>query len=252
MNVNDWLAHLVDELNKTQPRAESPHKKIAIISTPRSGSGYFCEKLTNTGVFGNLDEWFHPDIFKIFAKQENSQRVRFTSYLNFIVSRTMSDNMVFSVNFHINQYMDWQSQGIDLLKIGFDKVFYVYRKDKIAQAYSLAKARKTGQWNSEMTPTRAIKSSEITNSMILNCLHSISLWDEFFESNIKNQIHSAYEYEEFINDDSIFQSILDQCDIKSTNFKNSEPKIKMQRNEEDFARLESFKQYLNLKDQEIS
>lgn len=54
---------------------------MAVISTPRSGSGYFCEKLTHTGVFGNVDEWFHPDIFKIIAKQENSQPVRFTSFL---------------------------------------------------------------------------------------------------------------------------------------------------------------------------
>lgn len=247
MIVNDWLVNLIEELEKVKPQVGTPNLKIAVISTPRCGSGYFCDTLADTGVFGNPDEWFHPNLFEIFASKQKNKSINFTQYLNYIISRTTSDNMVFTVNFHIDHYIYWRKKGIDLLTIGFDRVIYLHRKDKLSQAYSLAKAMASSQWNSEMTPTHIIKTSDITNPKILHALYSISLWDEFYNTHMKQHVNSIYEYEEFVGNHALFESILDECNISTTVVKNRKASIKIQRNKEDFERLQSLKDYLNLK-----
>ena len=67
-------------------------------------------------------------------------RVNRQQYKSLIENRTVSDNGIVSVNMHIEQIEQLEKQGMKLPLQAFDYIVYLWRRNRLRQAYSLAKA----------------------------------------------------------------------------------------------------------------
>jgi LPS sulfotransferase NodH len=238
------LDGLFDKLRHAAERPQPPERKVAIISTERCGSKYFCESLANTGKFGYPAEWLNTIYVEAFFRVFRPGNLTFSEYLNFITSRTTSSNGIFSLNFHVDQYMHWQKQGVDLLSIGFDRIYYLRRKNKLAQALSYAKALATGQWRSSDRPSADISIGQVTKPMVLETLYKLSLMDEFYEKNLASHVHKIFDYEDFSRNTSCFHEVLRDCGVEHKDISEISCGLQIQRTENDAAFLRKLEKYL--------
>jgi len=126
-------------------------KKYFILSTPRTGSTLLGLALERNG-YGWPVEWFNPLYMQQVARVLGVAQLPFHDYLKTVILGTYNPALnVFGVNFHVQQYQLLQRQyGIDLFsQIGFDRGYFVQRRNKVKQAYSYAKSLKTGFWSRE-------------------------------------------------------------------------------------------------------
>lgn len=132
-------------LRSTSDQFQKPKISYAILTTPRSGSTYFCELLDSTGIAG------HPYEHLRLAAQELTRHCNF-DYLRFLYNlmryRTTS-NGVFGTKFISHFLFEFQRAKPDFKQIfsSIDKYILLVRKDKAAQAVSLVLAQKTEIWH---------------------------------------------------------------------------------------------------------
>lgn len=238
------LDELFERLRNASGSGEQPRKKVAIISTPRCGSTFFCESLASTGSFGYPAEWMNPRYINAYIRTCKPKTANLAEYLRFIADRTMSPNGIFSVNFHVDQYIYWQKRGIDLLTLNFDKIYRLQRKDKLAQALSYAKAIATDQWRSTDHPPEDRPVSRITTAMIIGALHQISVWDEFYDSHLARLVHKSYWYEDYLADSSYFCDALRDCGIEPKGINDFSCSVKIQRVTSDQTIISDLEKYL--------
>jgi LPS sulfotransferase NodH len=240
---DERLHALFEQLRNVAEHSQPPRRKVAIISTPRCGSKFFCESLASTRRFGHPAEWMNPSYLNAYARVLNPTNLSLSEYFNFIIGRTTSPNGVFSLNFHVDQFMYWQKRGIDLLSLRFDRIYHLHRRNKFAQALSFAKANHTGQWRFTDKLTRHVPAGEITNSMIIGALHQLSLWDEFYESHLARFVHRSYCYEEYLGDRKYFYDVLDDCEVERQDIVDFSCAVSIQRVDSDrtiVSRLENY------------
>lgn len=145
--TDDLLVGLFEEL-KTRPDSASPQKGLLVLSTPRSGSSLYCERLSNTQSVGQCLEWFNFRYMQAYQRVMNVNTIHFPDYFDFIKRKTTLNTGVLAVNAHIDQYIALLEKGLDLMSIDFSAVIYLSRRDVTAQAVSLAKATKSDKWSS--------------------------------------------------------------------------------------------------------
>ena len=63
-NQDDLLQAIFARLDMVQRDNVKPSRKIAIFSTPRSGSTHFCNALSNTQTIGEPLVWFNNRFFE--------------------------------------------------------------------------------------------------------------------------------------------------------------------------------------------
>ena len=241
---DERLYALFEQLRNAAGRSQPPRKKVAIISTPRCGSKFFCESLASTGRFGYPAEWMNPSYVNAYARVLKPTNLNLSEYVNFIIGRTTSPDGVFSLNFHVDQFMYWQKRGVDLLSMYFDRIYHLQRRNKFAQALSYAKANMTGQWRVTDKPTRHVPTDEITNSIVIGALHQLSLWDEFYESHLARFVHRSYCYEDYLSDPSYFYDVLDDCGIERQGIVDFNCAVRIQRVDSDRTVLSRLENYL--------
>jgi len=211
-------------------RSKSPSFKVAIVSTPRCGSTMFCDTLEKTELFGWPEEWFHDHFIKAY-ESVLQKKFDYKDYLDLITKKTTTDNGLFSANFHVNHYIYFKERGIDLLDLDFDKVFYLQRNDKISQAISLTIARITGQWTQHQPPANTVTEIDVSHSSIINNLHEIMLYEEFYQENLKHYVNREYGYESFTKNSGDFLDILTQCKVPISEKHQFYTSLKIQRNQ---------------------
>lgn len=245
MKLDDWYCKQFEKLAAKSPYRNSPCKKIAIISTPRCGSTFICESLSKSGKFGDPSEWLNPRRMAVYARYFGFSQLHLQNYLEFVMARTVTENGIFTLNFHIDQYMYWKDQNFDPLSLGFDHIIYLYRRDKVAQAYSYAKALVTDQWRSTMEPIQTVEASKISNLQILNALNMQCIWDEIYANHLAQYVRTTFCYEEVVNKPAeYFHDILMACGIDHDDICIFNSGLEVQRREEDQARIEEFHRYL--------
>lgn len=132
-------------LQSTGDRLEKPPISYAILTTPRSGSTYFCELLSSTEIVG------YPTEHLRLAAQELARYCNF-DYLrllyNLMQHRTTS-NGVFGTKFISHFLFELRQTKPNFREIfkSIDKFILLVRKDKVAQAVSLVLAQKTEVWH---------------------------------------------------------------------------------------------------------
>ncbi len=174
-------------------------RNIALISTPRSGSTFFAQVLSESGAFGMPKEWFGKkqiQAFCIFAGMKEAD-FDLQNYMNFIYRKSAS-NSTFSAKIHVNHWVDFKKRGIDLLEEGWSHLFQIERRDKQAQAVSLARAIKTNVWQSFDLPTAEDTSTEKDVALQLAWLFNMQ---NVFDENIDTRVLDRFYYEDFVGKD---------------------------------------------------
>lgn len=229
-------------------------RKYVVFSTPRVGSTLLCSRLQETGLLGHPTEWFQPKFINAVLMVLNRDQLETEQYVEMILRATATPNDVFGVNIHVEQYMDLLSKNIDLLKIGFHHVYWVQRRDKFKQAYSYAKANKTGFWNKGHELDAGFQHGlevEIEPTEFCNALSKICTSFNQYERHIKPRVQVDREY-------CYLDIVADYChkavngilaDFRLEPFQLS-PKLKMQAQSTDYdkAQILKLKQFFGLTD----
>jgi LPS sulfotransferase NodH len=145
----------------TDPRLDFAHsgsvkKSYVIASCFRSGSTLLCVKLWETGVLGAPWEYlnFHNEMPQMESRLKPSSP---EDYITKLLSCRTTSNGVFGVKVHFHDFATALDRYRTLLE-RLSPITYIYidRRDKLAQAVSMAKAHQTEAWTSLAAPRREV------------------------------------------------------------------------------------------------
>nr|WP_269815630.1 Stf0 family sulfotransferase [Parvularcula mediterranea] len=118
-----------------------PDKRYLIFFTPRSGSSWMTDVVTQTDVLGSPGEYFNPNFVASIAKTIRSNEPQ--DYVRRLMARKKTKNGVFGAEITFFQYRT--VDGVDLFEAISPKcVFVLTRKNIIAQGISLYRAVTSG------------------------------------------------------------------------------------------------------------
>ena len=219
-------------------------KKLLVLSTPRSGSTLFCEVLSATDLIGECREWLNQRYFQAYAKVTGEPQVQLSRYIDFVAAKTVGSTGIFAVNMHVEQYMFLMKQSFDALSIGFDLIVSIERRDKLAQAISLAKANATDQWSHN---TKALSESSGPGSLeIAAALHHLLASNENYKRHLKEKVSHEYVYEDFVTDDDYhcYRQVLAGLGLEVEGIRFAESSLTKQGNKDSERRKVSFLNYI--------
>ena len=151
-------------------------KSYVIGSSYRCGSTYLCWQLWNTGVLGAPTEVLNANIeLRILM---NRFKVSLPAdYIAKLLSRRTSRNGIFGMKAHFHHFESFMNDYPALLDV-LSPVSYIYinRRDKVAQAVSMAKALQTNWWSSrwEEGPSPPL---HYDRDLIVKCMKEVELQD---------------------------------------------------------------------------
>lgn len=181
-------------------KRESVSKILVVASSYRSGSTYLSLSLWSDGRFGAPFEYFN------YEKHMDYMMARLGTdevddYIQKLVRLRTSRNEVFGVKLHFHHFEAivksspvWRDQ----LRIA--RFIYVNRKDKIAQAVSMAKALQDNAWSSFGRPRASplFYSRELIEDCLREVMTQTEGWWRWFAA---ENIHPfVVNYEEFALD----------------------------------------------------
>jgi len=172
---------------------------LLILSTPRCGSTLFCEALNNTRQLGVADEWLNYEYFSAWAAVLDLNHFDLNEYMTWVSRKTMRNTGVLVINWHVGQIIAMNHDfGLGLQSIDFKKIVYLTRRDKIAQAVSLAKAIVTNQFRSyEEAEESPDKEGGLSLPSIAKSLYSITDFDGVVRTHFSKEIDYTWDYEDF-------------------------------------------------------
>lgn len=122
-----------------------PALSYMVATSPRSGSTYFCLLLWRSGALGAPMEYLNFRSSGGIAQRLGGDSI--TAYWEELLRLRTSPNGVFGFKIFVGNYVQTLKVHPDLVPhIGSDKVIFLRREDKIAQAVSHHKAMETGLW----------------------------------------------------------------------------------------------------------
>jgi len=186
-----------------EPRLDFTHaaplrKSYVVASSYRCGSTYFCAKLWNTGVLGAPAEYLNVGAGRM---TRNTMMARLhvntpVDYFAKLVACRTSKNGVFGVKAHFPHFeaaLNWYPPMLSVLS----PVTYTYinRRDKLAQAVSMARAVQTDAWQPWED---GIKAPVVYNGpLIAQCLKELHQqghdWSRWFATNDIKPLIVHYE-----------------------------------------------------------
>lgn len=229
-------ANFINSLSK-----DRTHKKrVIIFSTLRSGSTFLSDQIASSGLVGAPDEWLNPIWLSALNNAKYASNV--LEALDWAACRTSTTNEIFSINVQVNHYIYWRKKGFDLLKWGFDDAVYLERKDKLSQAYSLAKARIFNKWDQTNLPENEISGKQnVPLYAILKALSDIYFWSDYFDKVLKPHTSNTISYEDYLSDSQVILDLIAQFSGIHLDALAMKSKLQKQQTAEDIAAISSLK-----------
>ena len=202
-------------------------RSIVVASSERTGSTLVIAALRRTGLAGVPEEYFNAEVigeaFEVLGVPRLPARIRLRrqvrrarlrsdwaatwdvvpgsvdAYLDHLVRRRTSPNGVFATKLHWNQYEAMTRAGLSIDAFAQPVSWvYVVRRDQLAQAVSLARARQSGQWSSaQVVRRRRPYEPFFDGAAISKALSEVDAWaagwDKFFARSAVTPILVAYE-----------------------------------------------------------
>jgi LPS sulfotransferase NodH len=125
-------------------------RRYLILSTPRTGSTMLSRRLNATDQLGYVHEWLNWEFMMHTIRRFGHGELPIAEYIKIIDRATTSPTGIFGVNIHVHQVRFLLSKGFDVFSLGFERIYWLERADRTAQAYSWAKAFKSKCWSREM------------------------------------------------------------------------------------------------------
>ena len=241
----DRWKRLYQRLGQRPDYVGMPKRKIAFLSTERSGSSFLCDALDKTGQFGIPDEYFSLKYMNTWAQLHKipETALDLNRYIQFLFAKTTSPNGIFSVKIHAYQHAQLKKLGLEFFGIGFDHVYKITRRDKISQAYSFAKADLSKAWQSGDKP---IAQPEVRFTEISRYLQVLADYDNYMGANTDRFSTETLVYEDFAGPKQmeIFNRILAQNKCQAV--QRFETALEKQANQHDQERIAMFRQWLGV------
>lgn len=172
-----------------------PQKVYIVASSYRSGSTYLCHRLWETGVMGAPWEYMNNENdMRVMALRLGASNV--VDYLTKLLACRTSRNGVFGVKAHFHHFEAALRAFPGMLKAMPPAQFiFINRRDKIAQAVSMAKSIQTNAWMSLIRPRRT--PLFYSADFIEACLDEINAqaqgWIQWFAAHNVEPFHVDYE-----------------------------------------------------------
>jgi trehalose 2-sulfotransferase len=166
-----------------------PHTSLIVCATPRTGSGLLCDALWNTGLAGRPDEYFCPSDEQEYSKVWGTSI--YIDYLNKVIEEGTTPNGIFGLKImwhHLNDFRERVSKISQFTDIKTHNLFttlfpnsryvWITLRDKVCQAVSLYRARKTGfyRWYEEKSQGYK-KTLNFDFQAIDQIVHEIYKWE---------------------------------------------------------------------------
>lgn len=240
MDTSELLKKIYTDLQNRAPKSNTIAKKYLLLSTPRSGSSFFCDYINkNTNAIAG--EWLNPRYFQAYNQvvhNKNSPDINLNEYLQFVIHRTADEYGNFFVNTHISDAQFLLSKGFNILNLNFDKIYYIKRQDKIAQAVSLLKAELTDSWSHD-TEEREYDNQKLNIANASKSLAKLVEMEYIYKNQLKKLTSEEFIYEEFTKDNGV---TIDRF-FKQMGFSKptKQPTLKIQRNNKTSMLVEELK-----------
>jgi len=231
------------------------NKKLLFLSIPRSGSTFLCDILSKHGDLGFPEEWFNPKFIEIFSQHVKpiSSPKSLSTYCDFVVHKSATQNGCFSLNLHLPSYIWWLAKGIDWIDtIGFDHIYFIYRRDKYAQTYSWAIANKSKEWRKTTEKGHLELPKDVTFEFMFQLLSKLLHLEWQYETSLKSRVKRELQYERFCqNINSAVEQICIDAGVAFHADNLQDSKYKIQRTDYDQQLLAQFRAYMQHKLQDI-
>jgi LPS sulfotransferase NodH len=199
------------------PRSVPLRKSYIVASSYRCGSTFFCSELWRTGVLGAPAEYVNIGAGRQLrdVMMNRLQAASAEDYFEKLLACRTSRNGVFGMKVHFHHFEPALSWYPSMTKV-LSPVTYIYlnRRDKLAQAVSMAKAMQTDAWTSmDGVPEITLRYDE---AFITQCLEDIQQqrlgWLRWFEMN--NITPFVVNYEDLVADKaSVIRRIVELFDV---------------------------------------
>jgi trehalose 2-sulfotransferase len=170
-------------------------KSYIVASSYRSGSNYLCQELWRTGVLGSPVEFLNPyDALPALMNRFKASTP--ADYIAKLVAHRSSKNGVFGLKTHSHHFEVFLKQYPQLLEVLAPVTFiHINRRNKLAQAVSMAKALQTDFWTSRIESDRP--PLEYDRELIAKCLEEVEAqelkWPQWFAAHDIKPFHVLYE-----------------------------------------------------------
>jgi LPS sulfotransferase NodH len=181
--------------NDTQDIFEGVSKKLGILFTSRSGSTFLSHYLTETGLFGSIQEHLSAPAIQRAVEKDGVKDMR--AYVRQMVARAKGDSGVFAFKGTIQSLVPLAQIGELPDNINDWCWIFIDREDTVAQAVSLFRARRTGRWHSKGTRRRKLPTPRYDFDAILRCynhtLRMAGMIESFFSRHRIQPLRLSYE-----------------------------------------------------------
>jgi trehalose 2-sulfotransferase len=170
-------------------------KSYIVASSYRSGSNYLCQELWRTGVLGSPVEFLNP-YDALPAVMNRFKASSPADYITKLIARRSSKNGVFGLKTHSHHFEVFLKQYPQLLETLAPVTFiHINRRNKLAQAVSMAKALQTDFWTSRIESERP--PVEYDRELIAKCLEEVEAqelkWPQWFAAHNITPFQVLYE-----------------------------------------------------------
>jgi LPS sulfotransferase NodH len=211
-SIRNWMDARLDF-----PRSVPLRKSYIVASSYRCGSTFFCSELWRTGVLGAPAEYVNIGDGRQLrdVMMSRLQAASAEDYLEKLLACRTSRNGMFGMKAHFHHFesaLSWYPSMTTVLS----PVTYIYinRRDKLAQAVSMAKAMQTDAWTSmDSVPEIILRYDE---TLITQCLEEIKRqrfgWLRWFEINSITPF--IVNYEDLVTDKAgVIRRVVELLDV---------------------------------------
>ena len=182
------------------PEPTAAQKAYVVASSFRSGSTHLCVCLWETGLLGAPWEYFNFDNVKRFMYARLAANSP-GDYLRKLAMLRTSRNGVFGAKMHYRHFEAALREYPPLLEvISPTKFVYINRRDKIAQAVSLARSLQTNAWFAfdKQDTMPLFYSKEFIEDCLREVHRQVDAWWLWFEENKVEPL--VVDYEDLVAD----------------------------------------------------
>ena len=199
-------------------RHPTPLRKAYIIaSSARSGSTFLARSLAQTGLLGAPSEALNSKTNDVQTFMTRFKVYSHAEYIAKLLAHRTSRNGVFGIKAHFHQFEAFLKKYPGLLEaLAPLSYIYIERRDKVAQAVSMARALQTSQWSSQW---RGISNPVLNydREMIAKAMNEVELqsarWLQWFDLHKIEPIRVIYE--ELIDDPhTTVRAIVEQLGVQ--------------------------------------
>jgi LPS sulfotransferase NodH len=183
------------------PRCAEVGKVFVIASAYRAGSTMLATTLWEKGTFGAPWDYFNFESREMDIMMARIGAKSLDEYVAKLFQLRVSPNGVFGTKTHFHHFESVLQQSKELRRrLAGARYIYVNRRDKIAEAISMAKALQTNSWTSFASARRVplFYSHEFISDCLREVMRQTEDWWRWFGSCAIEPY--VVEYEEFIAD----------------------------------------------------